>query len=103
MQSIGDVREFTAQERSCLQLLHYQIPGFEHYDVTTCDEASIGVEASAAAKIIDLKKNLFDPLGMTDTLFYLPDSKKVRFTTVYIYSEDICQMNTGRVAIHLLH
>ena len=35
-----------------------------------------------------LKENLFDPLEMTDTSFYLPDSKKDRLTTVYIYSED---------------
>ena len=35
-----------------------------------------------------LKENLFDPLGMTDTSFYLPDSKKDRLATVYIYSED---------------
>ena len=35
-----------------------------------------------------LKENLFDPLGMKDTSFYLPDSKKDRLTTVYIYSED---------------
>ena len=34
-----------------------------------------------------LKENLFDPLEMTDTSFYLPDSKKDRLTTVYIYSE----------------
>jgi CubicO group peptidase (beta-lactamase class C family) len=35
-----------------------------------------------------LKENLFDPLEMIDTSFYLPDSKKDRLTTVYIYSED---------------
>lgn len=30
-----------------------------------------------------LKKNIFDPLNMQDTYFYLPESKKSRLVKVY--------------------
>ncbi|MBN2611511.1 MAG: beta-lactamase family protein [Bacteroidales bacterium] len=35
-----------------------------------------------------LKSRIFDPLGMTDTYFYLPENKKERLTVVYSPSDD---------------
>lgn len=34
-----------------------------------------------------LKETIFDPLGMTDTYFYLPKEKKNRLVTLYTYPE----------------
>lgn len=34
-----------------------------------------------------LKETIFDPLGMTDTYFYLPKEKKHRLVTLYTYPE----------------
>lgn len=34
-----------------------------------------------------LKETIFDPLGMTDTYFYLPKEKKDRLVTLYTYPE----------------
>lgn len=35
-----------------------------------------------------LKKNIFDPLGMSDTGFYVPESKRERFTALYKWQND---------------
>ena len=42
-----------------------------------------------SGKSIDrfLKETIFDPLGMTDTYFYLPKEKKNRLVTLYTYPE----------------
>jgi CubicO group peptidase (beta-lactamase class C family) len=71
------------------KLPHEAHPGDEYVYGYSSDILGAIVEVVSGNSLDTfLKENLFDPLEMTDTSFYLPDSKKDRLTTVYIYSED---------------
>ena len=71
------------------KLPHEAHPGDEYVYGYSSDILGAIVEVVSGNSLDTfLKENLFDPLEMTDTSFYLPDSKKNRLTTVYIYSED---------------
>ncbi len=71
------------------KLPHEAHPGDEYVYGYSSDILGAIVEVVSGNSFdVFLKENLFDPLEMTDTSFYLPDSKKDRLTTVYIYSED---------------
>ncbi|MDA9203816.1 beta-lactamase family protein, partial [Flavobacteriaceae bacterium] len=71
------------------KLPHEAHPGESYvYGYSSDILAAIVEVVSGDSFDVFLKENLFDPLGMTDTSFYLTDSKKDRFTTVYIYTED---------------
>ena len=71
------------------KLPHEAHPGDEYVYGYSSDILGAIVEVVSGNSFdVFLKENLFDPLEMTDTSFYLPDSKKNRLTTVYIYSED---------------
>lgn len=41
-----------------------------------------------------LKKEIFEPLGMVDTDFYVPQEKMDRFSEMYIYNEESKQLET---------
>ena len=71
------------------KLPHESHPGDNYVYGYSSDILGAIVEV-VSGKSLDffLKENLFDPLGMIDTSFYLPVSKKDRLTTVYIHSED---------------
>ena len=71
------------------KLPHEAHPGDEYVYGYSSDILGAIVEVVSGNSLDTfLKENLFDPLEMTDTSFYLPDSKKDRLTSVYIYSED---------------
>ena len=71
------------------KLPHEAHPGESYvYGYSSDILAAIVEVVSGDSFDVFLKENLFDPLGMTDTSFYLTDSKKDRFTTVYFYTED---------------
>ena len=71
------------------KLPHEAHPGDEYVYGYSSDILGAIVEVVSGNSLDTfLKENLFDPLEMTDTSFYLPDSKKNLLTTVYIYSED---------------
>ncbi len=71
------------------KLPHEAHPGDEYVYGYSSDILGAIVEVVSGNSFdVFLKENLFDPLEMIDTSFYLPDSKKDRLTTVYIYSED---------------
>ena len=71
------------------KLPHEAHPGDEYVYGYSSDILGAIVEVVSGNSLDTfLKENLFDPLEMTDTSFYLPDSKKDRLTTVYIYTED---------------
>lgn len=71
------------------KLPHEAHPGDKYVYGYSSDILGAIVEVVSGNSLdVFLKENLFDPLEMTDTSFYLPYSKKDRLTTVYIYSED---------------
>jgi CubicO group peptidase (beta-lactamase class C family) len=70
------------------KLPHSAHPGTEYVYGYSFDILGAVVEVVSGQSFEDfLKTNIFDPLDMVDTSFYLPISKKDRFTTVYLYSE----------------
>ena len=70
------------------KLPHNAHPGTEYVYGYSFDILGAVVEVVSGQSFEDfLKTNIFDPLDMVDTSFYLPISKKDRFTTVYLYSE----------------
>lgn len=70
------------------KLPHNAHPGTEYVYGYSFDILGAVVEVVSGQSFEEfLKTNIFDPLDMVDTSFYLPISKKDRFTTVYLYSE----------------
>ena len=67
----------------------------------TCADILAGViEVASGMKYSEfLKKEIFEPLGMEDTGFYVPDEKKCRFAQVYeaVPGEDELKVFTDRV------
>lgn len=69
------------------QPLEFQ-PGHGWRYSFSADVLGAVVEAASGMRFSDyLKKTIFDPLGMTDTDFYVPDEKKDRFTEVYEWND----------------
>ncbi len=59
-------------------------PGEKYVYGYSTDILGYVVEKASGQRFDDfLKQRLFDPLKMTDTSFFLPESKRHRFTTVY--------------------
>lgn len=43
-----------------------------------------------------LRQNLFEPLGMHDTAFYVPDEKRSRLASTYIYHSPVKEVSIGK-------
>ncbi len=69
--------------RIALQPLAFE-PG-EHWRYgTEADVLGAVIESASGMRFGDfLKKEIFEPLGMKDTDFYVPDEKKARFAQIY--------------------
>lgn len=61
-----------------------------HWNYSLChDVLGALIEVISGQQFGDyLKKNIFDPIGMPDTSFRLPEEKKPRMATKYIYLND---------------
>lgn len=72
-------------------------PG-SHFRYSTCaDILGAVVEVASGKKFGDfLKEEIFEPLGMKDTDFYVPAEKMERFVTAYYRSENGVQPWLGR-------
>jgi CubicO group peptidase (beta-lactamase class C family) len=65
-----------------LPLLHQPGAGWRYN--TGADVAGVLVERVAGAPLVEvLRERIFEPLGMVDTDFFVPDAKRHRFTTQY--------------------
>jgi CubicO group peptidase (beta-lactamase class C family) len=65
-----------------LPLLHQPGAGWRYHG--GAQVAGVLIERAAGAPIADvLRDRVFEPLGMTDTAFYVPAEKRHRFTTQY--------------------
>ncbi|MCR4954651.1 MAG: beta-lactamase family protein [Treponema sp.] len=61
-------------------------PGTGYAYGLSADILGAVIEAASGMKFSEfLKKNIFDPLGMKDTAFYVPEEKQSRFAKSYIY------------------
>ena len=59
-------------------------PGEEYHYSISVDVLGVIVERVSKMKLSDfMTKNIFKPLGMVDTYFKLPESKKERFCSIY--------------------
>lgn len=72
-------------------------PG-SHFRYSTCADILGAVVEVASGKTFGdfLKEEIFEPLGMTDTDFYVPAEKMDRFVTAYRRTEDGLQPWLGR-------
>ena len=69
--------------RIALQPLAFE-PGTHWRYGTEADILGAVVEAASGMRFGDfLQKEIFDPLGMKDTAFYVPEEKKKRFAQIY--------------------
>ena len=69
--------------RIALQPLAFE-PGTHWRYGTEADILGAVVEAASSMRFGDfLQKEIFDPLGMKDTAFYVPEEKKNRFAQIY--------------------
>ena len=69
--------------RIALQPLAFE-PGTHWRYGTEADMLGAVVEAASGMRFGDfLQKEIFDPLGMKDTAFYVPEEKKKRFAQIY--------------------
>lgn len=69
--------------RIALQPLAFE-PGTHWRYGTEADILGAVVEAASGMRFGDfLQKEIFDPLGMKDTAFYVPEEKKERFAQIY--------------------
>lgn len=73
--------------------LVYQPGSFWRYSFATDVTARL-IEVLSGQRFDEfLKQRIFDPLGMIDTDFYVPEDKLDRFTTMYLPSDPLDQMS----------
>ena len=73
-------------------------PGERWMYGTSADVMGAVIEQASGMRFGDfLQKELFEPLGMKDTAFYVPEEKRARLTKVYEETEN------GAVPIHTEH
>lgn len=72
-------------------------PGEDWRYGTSADVCGAIIEIASGMKLSDfLKKEIFEPLGMEDTDFYVPSDKWDRFAQVYEYTKDGLLPYNGR-------
>lgn len=83
---------------SLLKIPLYTNPGQEwRYGLST-DVCGYLIEILAGQSLrIYFKNNIFEPLGMLDTHFELPDNKKERFVSNYIYDKTMFGKHLKRI------
>ena len=59
-----------------------------HYSVAVDVQGHLVEVLSGQPFDVFLKERVFDPLGMTDTSFWVPPEKAERFAEVYVYGDD---------------
>ncbi len=78
-----------------MQPLAFQ-PGQEFRYSTCADVLGAVVEVASGLPFADfLRKEFFEPLGMTDTDFYVPESKRERLVTCYVRTAEGLKPWTG--------
>lgn len=75
--------------RECVRIPLYNVPGNYWFYGVEADILGAVIEKAADTKYSDfLKKHILGPLEMTDTDFYVPDSKRDRLVELYQWSEN---------------
>ena len=92
--SFPDICTFSEGLASKAPLMHQ--PGEKYTYSMGMDVLGCVIER-AAGKTFDifLQERIFGPIGMKDTSFFVPESKKDRFTSLYAYPGDLRELIPG--------
>ena len=92
--SFPDICAFSEGLASKAPLMHQ--PGEKYTYSMGMDVLGCVIErASGKTFDIFLKERIFGPIGMKDTSFFVPESKKDRFTSLYAYPGDLRELIPG--------